>query len=594
MSACCSRWPTLRPARRLACGDGRLRAASIYAMSIAVYCTSWTYYGSVGRASVSGVGLPADLSRPDADLLPRLAAAAQDPAREQGAPHHLDRRLHRLALRQVGGARRRSSTVIAVIGTVPYIALQLKAVARKLRHARLSGRSRVAWRAITALVAAPAAGGVRDPVRHAPHRRSASTIRAWSRRSRSNRSSSCSASSAIGLFVGLGLFQGFGRSSPTPRRARNSPIYSGSRRSGVDWTALVLLSMAAAFCLPRQFQMIVVENREERPPRARGLGVPALSAADQPVRAADRARRPAAAARRRRPRSVRAELAAARRARAWLALIAFIGGLSAATSMVIVESVALSTMICNDLVMPVLLRLAPAPARPAARPARLLLGIRRGGIVFVLLLGYSTFRFVGDRLRARLDRPRLLRRRRAVRAGDRAWLGLARGRVAGAARGDHRRVPGLGLHAPSFRRSARSGLMPIARDDGLFGIAWTRPYALFGLTGLDPITHSLFWSLLVNIGLLVGCSILVRQSPLEQAQAVTFVDASAESGGSTSRSPGAAPRRSARSSRWSAAFRAGPRRTEFARLARRRSRRSRPSLPATRKRLLSPSGCSRA
>ena len=76
-------------------------------------------------------------------------------------------------------------------------------------------------------------------------------------------------------------------------------------------------------------------------------------------------------------------------------MIAFIGGLSAATSMVVVESIALSTMICNDLVMPALLRLAPERAGLARDLSRMLLGIRRVGIVFVLLLGFLYFWFVG-------------------------------------------------------------------------------------------------------------------------------------------------------------------------------------------------------
>ena len=80
-----------------------------------------------------------------------------------------------------------------------------------------------------------------------------------------------------------------------------------------------------------------------------------------------------------------------------LALLVFIGGLSAATGMVIVETIALSTMVCNDLVMPVLLRLrAPAPRTSARDLTRLLLGIRRGAIVLILLLGYLYFKLAGE------------------------------------------------------------------------------------------------------------------------------------------------------------------------------------------------------
>ena len=79
-----------------------------------------------------------------------------------------------------------------------------------------------------------------------------------------------------------------------------------------------------------------------------------------------------------------------------LALLVFIGGLSAATGMVIVETIALSTMVCNDLVMPVLLRLQRLRLNERRDLTGLLLGIRRGAIVLILLLGYLYFRLAGE------------------------------------------------------------------------------------------------------------------------------------------------------------------------------------------------------
>ena len=79
-----------------------------------------------------------------------------------------------------------------------------------------------------------------------------------------------------------------------------------------------------------------------------------------------------------------------------LALFVFIGGLSAATGMVIVETIALSTMICNDLVMPVLIRMQFFQISKRADLSSILLSIRRGSIVLVLLLSYIYFRFIGE------------------------------------------------------------------------------------------------------------------------------------------------------------------------------------------------------
>jgi Na+/proline symporter len=118
----------------------------------------------------------------------------------------------------------------------------------------------------------------------------------------------------------------------------------------------MLLSMLSVVFLPRQFQVMVVENVREEPPAPRGLGVSALPAAHQPVRAAHCTGRPAvfrAGARQCRDLCAVAAAGAGQHA---LALLAFVGGLSAATGMVIVEAMAVSTMVCNDLVLPLLLR----------------------------------------------------------------------------------------------------------------------------------------------------------------------------------------------------------------------------------------------
>src|SRR5207244_12131944 len=82
--------------------------------------------------------------------------------------------------------------------------------------------------------------------------------------------------------------------------------------------------------------------------------------------------------------------------RPWLALCAFIGGLSAATGMVIVETIALFTMVCNDLVMPVLLRLKALRLTERRDLSGLLLGIRRGAIVLILVLGYLFLCLAGE------------------------------------------------------------------------------------------------------------------------------------------------------------------------------------------------------
>ena len=119
----------------------------------------------------------------------------------------------------------------------------------------------------------------------------------------------------------------------------------------------------------------------------------------------------------------------------------FIGGLSAATGMVIVETIALSTMVCNDLVMPVLLRMRSLRLNERRDLTGLLLGIRRGAIVLILLLGYCTSAWqarlglvsIGDLVR----RGGAVRRRQpsAAFSGRAARRGALAGLIAGSSYG---------------------------------------------------------------------------------------------------------------------------------------------------------------
>ena len=61
-------------------------------------------------------------------------------------------------------------------------------------------------------------------------------------------------------------------------------------------------------------------------------------------------------------------------------------------------------------------------------------------------------------------------------------------------------------------------------NDGPFGVALLRPYELFGLSGLDPIAHALFWTMVVNVGLYVAVSLVTSQTIIERSQANQFVD----------------------------------------------------------------------
>jgi signal transduction histidine kinase len=202
-----------------------------------------------------------------------------------------------------------------------------------------------------------------------------------------------------------------------------------------------------------------------------------------------------------------------------LALFAFIGGLSAATGMVIVEAIAVSTMVCNDLVLPLVLR------RGEQRTlGPLVLAIRRAVIVALLLLGYLYFRIAGEAyalVSIGLISFAAVAQFAPALLGALYWKGGTRsGALAGLGAGAL--LWAYTLMLPSI---ARSGWMPAGfLETGLFGLAWLRPEHLFGMQGLDNLSHALFWSLAVNTSLFAGVSLARPPSAREAARALQFVD----------------------------------------------------------------------
>ena len=260
-------------------------------------------------------------------------------------------------------------TVIAVIGILPYISLQLKAVSTSFTI--LLQYPEIVMPAQAGAVADPAGhrvlgraapGRVHDPVRHAPPRRHRAP-RGHGRGDRlrvAGQAARVPRGRRVRHLRHLRRLRRHLRARARPTRSSRALLtpLEGVAGGYASWVWLTVLSMLAIMFLPRQFQVAVVENVDEKPPQQGDLAVPALPAGDQHLRAADRLRRRCCTFP---DGSVDADtfvltLPMAEKQEV-LALLVFIGGLSAATGMVIVETIALSTMVCNDLVMPVLLRL---------------------------------------------------------------------------------------------------------------------------------------------------------------------------------------------------------------------------------------------
>jgi Na+/proline symporter/nitrogen-specific signal transduction histidine kinase len=521
--------------RRARAGRSVIDNAWVYTLSMGVYCTAWTYFGSIGRAATSGLWfLPIYLG----PTLAMLLAWSLVRRMVRVAHNHRITSIADFIASRYGDSRALAAlvTLIALVGILPYIALQLKAIASGL--ALLTGTHGEAgapwWRDSTLVIALALAGftvafGTRHLDAAERHEGMVAAIALES-------VVKLVAFLAVGAFVCWGLFDGpadiFARAAA---RADLAPLLglTGSaggdtRFAGGQWFALTLLAMLSLLMLPRQFQVMVVENVDERHLKRATWAFPLylllINLFVLPIALGGLLHFGPGGAD---PETFVLSLPLDTQHGA-LALLAFVGGLSAATGMVIVESIAISTMVSNDWVLPLLLR-----ARRAGDLSRNLLAVRRVVIVALLLLGYLYFRVAGEAyalVSIGLISFAAVAQFAPALIGGLYWKGGTRaGALAGLLAGFAMWTWTLLL--PSI---AKSGWLPIAFvDHGPWGIELLRPERLFGLAGLDGLTHALLWSLVANIGCYVAVSLARAPHPRESAQALRFVDALRAGGGDT-------------------------------------------------------------
>ncbi len=517
--------------RRAEQGRSLIGSPTVYALSIAVYCTAWTFYGSVGRAASSGpsfllIYLGPTLAMLMAPLLIRKMVRIASAQRITSIADFISARYGKSS--SLGAL----VALIALIGITPYIALQLKAIT--LSHAVLVNYPQAAdmrlvdesfWHDKSFWVALVLAVfiilfGTRHLDASERHEGMVAAIAFESL-------VKLVAFMAVGVFTVFVLFNGpgdlFARVAATPELAGALSL-EAVPGGAVGWMGTLVLAFLAFLTLPRQFQVLVVENVDERhlkraswlfPLYLLAINIFVIPIAMAGMLLGDISGNPDSFV-------LTLPLSAGLDG---LPLLVFIGGLSAATSMVIVETIALSTMVSNQLVMPLLLRSRRLQLGSRGELAGWLLGIRRVAILLILLLGYLYHALIGDSYS--LVTIGLVSFTAAAQFAPALLIGMYW-------RGANRKGASLGLIAgfliwawtlllPGF---AQSGwLDPGFLDQGPWGIAWLRPYAMLGLEGWDIYTHSLLWSLVANVGLLVGISLFSRQSPLEQTQAALFTEA---------------------------------------------------------------------
>lgn len=507
-------------------GRSWINNANVYSLSLAVYCTAWTFYGSVGLAAKGGVMfLPIYLG-------PTLLALLWS-----GVLRKMIRIAKRYAITSLAdflSVRYGNSTflgglvtVIAFVGIIPYISLQIKAIgfgfdliAQSSGNSADTSSDSTTFFITLALVAFTILFGVRHLDATERHEGMVAAI-AFESIVKLLAFVVCGVVVVYGGFGGLGAL--FKEAVQKPELAQSWSFTS----PGVyeDWFFLNLLAMLAILLLPRQFQVAVVENvNEDHVNRASWLFPLYLLVINLfvlPLALAGRLLFPEG--------NVDADtfvltlpLLLGNDLLAWFV---FIGGFSAATGMIVVETVALSNMLCNSLIMPILIRLPFVNLKEGRGLNSVLLFIRRGSVALVLLASYAYYQLVGSAyslvsiglisfLAVAQFAPSII--------GGLYWSqGNRNGALMGLGLGF-----GIWLYTLLFTQAIQAGLFDMSwLTQGPGGLEWLKPTALFGYSGTQPIVQATFWSLTLNLlGYLLG-SLLTNPTQLERQQAKLFVDA---------------------------------------------------------------------
>jgi len=505
--------------RASAAGKRWVSHPAVFALVLAVYCTTWTYYGSVGKATTDGLLFLGIYLGPTVAMV-TCGSLMRQMVRLKNA-HHLtsiaDFISTRYAKSRVVAAL---VTVMVVTGLVPYLALQLKAVTGTFdlltrRAGEDAGSGRVVQPVVIGLlILFTIVFGIRrlDPTERHP-----------------GMVVSLAAESIVKLaaFVAAGLFitgLAFGGASGFLARladARDLPArFMGNASAGelLTWCTHLLLGASAFAFLPRQFHVGIVENPDDRNVRTAMWLTPLylllINLFVLPIALSGLKLSPPGAS----PDEYVLALPMMAGQRA-LSLFVFIGGFSAAIGMVMVETMTLSTMVSNHLLLPVLewapglrfLRRYLLPLRWTAAAAFVLLSwgfeVTVGKSYMLVSMGMLSFAAV---LQLAPSIVGGLLWRGASKNG--ALLGLLGGFV-------------TWFHTLIVPAFAKSGWVSAATvERGPLGIGFLRPEAMFGLHGLPPLAHGVFWTVVFNVGGFVVGSILFEADDEERRMQQEFLD----------------------------------------------------------------------
>ncbi len=492
-----------------------LNSPITYTLSLSIYATAWTFYGAVGSAARSGLEYLTIYLGPTLVfigwfwLLRKMVRIG----RAQRVTSIADMISSRYGK---SGGLAVLVTLLAVLGTTPYIALQLQSVTLSFSVFTNAGTgagtpNTAIWIAV-GLALFTIIFGTRSLDLNERHPGLVSAIAAEA-------VVKLAAIVAVGVFVVWGVADG---PSDMLARIEASPV-ADTPLNGARWLGLTALAGAAILCLPRMFQVLVVENSDERHLATAGWAFPLylllISLFVVPIAVAGMSL----------PGTgdnpdlyvLTVPLSLGQDA---LALLVFLGGFSAATSMVIVAALALSTMVSNHVIVPLWLRSSQDGVVLSQDMRKVALTARRVSIAAILFLGWVYYRLSGGTaalasigLISFLGVSQIL----PALVGGILWRGATR---LGAALGI-----GAGfliwawlLLLPNIAETG--GLMPDVLAEGPWGIGWLAPDSPLGLQASDPLLTAMVLSLGANTALFILGSLFSFPSPLERLQGAQFVN----------------------------------------------------------------------
>ena len=481
----------------------------VYSLSLGVSCTSWAFYGTVGQAATTGAWLAPVyigsilcfvLAWP---MLLRILRITKQQNLTSIADFIACRYDRSPAIAAI-------VTLVALLGTIPYIALQLRAISKSFDLLTGSYQSGISTTFIVTLVLIifSILFGARQAAINKQNQglvlaiAFSSIIKLF-------------ALTAIGIFATFFVFDGvadlFAQSQRTVDVQPTSNSYFAISQA--------ILGMITIFILPQQYHMLMIENHQENELRSARYLYPlyliVINIFVLPIALAGQQLFPGG--------NVNADTYVITIPlffqQAWLGGLAYIGGLAAATSMVIVATIVLSTMVTTEIITPLLLHYNNFVRKQKTQLSHMLLNMRRIAIALLLLLAFTFERIIDQQNHLAtigLLSFVLLSQLAPLVIGALYWrkatknaalIGLIVGSI----------IWLYTLLLPSLLPNA------VWSSNGLFNISWLKPYELFGINSLDHISHGLLFSLLANSLCFVIISLLSHRSVSEKLQTELFI-----------------------------------------------------------------------